>query len=142
MGANGAFTDIIMNTDAFIVSDKQIELDMKLVPFDLWAGKVHVLMLGKQKIIKKSVCIKIIKALDEIEKEYKKGKFSIDPSLGLHLTIEKCLIEKIGEDGYFMHTGRSRNDQVMTAELLYLRERVLEVFSNLLKLLRSLIDSA
>ena len=142
MGANGAFTDIIMNTDAFIVSDKQIELDMKLVPFDLWAGKVHVLMLGKQKIIKKSVCIKIIKGLDEIEKEYKKGKFSIDPSLGLHLTVEKCLIEKIGEDGYFMHTGRSRNDQVMTEELLYLRERVLEVFSNLLKLLRSLIDSA
>ena len=68
MGANGAFTDIIMNTDAFIVSDKQIELDMKLVPFDLWAGKVHVLMLGKQKIIKKSVCIKIIKSSHILEK--------------------------------------------------------------------------
>ncbi len=142
MGANGAFTYIIMNTDAFIVSDKQIELDMKLVPYDLWASRVHVLMLGKQKIIKKPVCIKIIKGLDEIEKEYKKGKFSIDPSLGLHLTIEKCLIEKIGDDGYFMHTGRSRNDQVMTAELLYLREKMLVFLSKLLKLLKSFIDSA
>lgn len=129
-----------MNTNTFIVSDKQIKLDTKLTPYDLWATKVHVLMLLKQKIIEKSKAKNILKALTEIEDEVKFGKFTIDPDKGLHLTIEAKVIEKIGDDGYFMHTARSRNDQVMTAEMLYLREKVLEILTTLLKLLKLLVE--
>lgn len=120
-----------MKTNNFIVSDKQIELDLNLVPYDLWATKVHVLMLHKENIINKKVAVNIISALVEIGKELDQGKFIIDPNKGLHLTLEAKVVEKIGDDGYFMHTGRSRNDQVMTCELLYLKEKLLE----LLKLL-------
>ncbi len=127
-----------MNTNSYIVSDKQIELDFQLAPFDLWATKVHVLMLSKQKIIEEKIAKNILTAIAEIEKELQSGKFKIDPDKGLHLTIEAKVIEKIDSDGFFMHTARSRNDQVWTAEMLYLREKALEVMDKLLKLLRLL----
>lgn len=131
-----------MNTNSFVISNKQIELDSKLILYDLWATKVHVLMLAKQKIIKEEIAVKILKGLGEIEKEYKKGKFMIDPGLGLHLTLEAKLIEKIGEAGYFMHTARSRNDQVWTAELLFNREKALKVLNKLLRLIKLLKELA
>ena len=128
-----------MNTQSFIISNKQMELDLQLVSYDLWATKVHVLMLKKQGIIKEKVAGKILAALSGIEKEYHEGKFTINPEKGLHLTIEAKVVEKIGEEGYFMHTARSRNDQVATAEMLYLREKALSVSHKLLKLLKLLI---
>lgn len=131
-----------MDTSKFVISEKQINLDSKLIPYDLWATKVHVLMLGKQKIIPKKVCTRLLVALKSLEDEYAQGKFAIDPQLGLHLTIESKIIGKTGDDGYFMHTARSRNDQVATAELLYLREEILAVFPKLLRLLKLLIEKA
>ncbi|OGG20411.1 argininosuccinate lyase [Candidatus Gottesmanbacteria bacterium RIFCSPHIGHO2_02_FULL_40_13] len=127
-----------MNTNSFIVTNKQMELDLKLAPFDLWATKVHVLMLAKQKIIDEKIAKKILDSLEGIDREWKQGKFKIDPDKGLHLTIEAKVIEKIGTDGFFMHTARSRNDQVMTAEMIYLREKVLDISHKLLKLLKTL----
>ena len=119
-----------------------MELDLVLAPYDLWATYAHVLMLLKQKIIKRGVARKIMLALHKIEWEVKAGSFKIDPNLGLHLTIEKKVIEKIGDDGYFMHTARSRNDQVATAEMLYLREKALSLLLKLLKLLKLLMEIA
>lgn len=130
-----------MKTDEFIISEKQKELDLKLVKYDLWATKAHVLMLSKQNLIQKTVVMNILKALFEIEKDYQKGVFVIDDSLGLHLTIESEVIKKIGEDGYFMHTARSRNDQVATCELLYLKENelyILELLLNMQKIFLNL----
>ncbi|OIO15502.1 argininosuccinate lyase [Candidatus Gottesmanbacteria bacterium CG11_big_fil_rev_8_21_14_0_20_37_11] len=121
-----------MKTNEFIVSKTQQALDLNLVPYDLWATKVHVLMLVKQNIIEKSKARNILSALFEIGNEFKQGKFSIDPNKGLHLTIEAKVIEKIGDDGYFMHTARSRNDQVMTCEMLYLKEKALKMMKQLL----------
>ena len=131
-----------MKTNEFIVSKTQQTLDMKLVPYDIWATKVHVLMLTKQKIIEKSKSKKILVVLDEIEREFKHGKFTIDPDKGLHLTIEAKVIEMIGKDGYYMHTARSRNDQVMTCELLYLKEKLLEITKQLLELQDKLFQKA
>lgn len=131
-----------MKTNEFIVSKIQLALDLNLVPYDLWATKVHVLMLFKQKIIEKSKAQNILKALKEIENEFKQGKFTIDPEKGLHLTIEAKVIEKIGDDGYFMHTARSRNDQVMTCELLYLKEKILSITKQLLELQDTLLQKA
>ncbi|MBI2617485.1 argininosuccinate lyase [Candidatus Gottesmanbacteria bacterium] len=131
-----------MKTNEFIVSKLQQSLDMNIVPFDLWATEVHVLMLSKQKIIDKIKATKILAALTEIEKEFNQGKFMIDANKGLHLTIEAKVIGKIGDDGYFMHTARSRNDQVMTAEMLYLREKVLNFSGKVLKIVILLIEKA
>lgn len=131
-----------MKANEFIVSKTQQALDMNLVPYDLWATKVHVLMLTKQKIIEKGKAKKILEALADIETEFKQGKFIIDPNKGLHLTIEAKMIEKIGDDGYFMHTARSRNDQVMTCELLYLKEKILSMTEQLLNLQGILLQKA
>lgn len=128
-----------MKSNIFIVSKTQQLLDFNLVPYDLWATKVHILMLNKQKLLKIGKVKKILKALMEIGQEYDRGKFSIDPDRGLHLTIEAKVIEKIGDDGYFMHTARSRNDQVMTCELLYLKEKALRAMSRLLDIQNSLM---
>lgn len=131
-----------MNTNEFIVSKTQQTLDLKFVPYDLWATKVHVCMLEKQKIIKKSTAKNILTALIAIEKEYEQGKFIIDPTKGLHLTIEAKVINKIGDDGYFMHTARSRNDQVATAELLYFREKILDIAQSILRVYGVLLKAS
>ena len=120
-----------MTTDSFIVTAKQMALDAKLIPFDLWATKAHVLMLYKCKIISPETADSLISALVKLEAEYKDGSFHIKPKLGLHLTIEEKVKEICGEDSLYMHTARSRNDQVLSAELLYLRERLLEFMLNL-----------
>lgn len=129
-----------MKTDEFIISKTQQALDYNLVPYDLWATKAHILMLNKQKLIKSSATQNLLKALTEIEKEYNEGKFSIDNNLGLHLTIEAKVINKIDTNGYFMHTGKSRNDQIMTCELLYLKENIMSVCSGLIDIQKVLLD--
>lgn len=131
-----------LSTTSFIVSQKQMDLDMDMLPFDIWGTKVHVLMLLKQGIIDKSQARSCLKALIEIEKEVKSGKFAIDPQKGAQLTLEAKIIEKGGEAGYSVHTGRSRNDQVMTAELLYLREQILGLSQEVITLLESLFKLA
>lgn len=124
-----------MNTQNFIVSKIQIELDIKLIPYDLWATQVHVLMLFKQGILSEVIAKKILTVLVSLSK----CKFTINPNIGLHLTIEEKMIEKIGDDGFFMHTARSRNDEVATAENLYLRERLLNLLEKLVSFQHDLL---
>lgn len=131
-----------LQSAAFIVSGKQIALDTEMLFFDIWGTKVHVLMLFKQGIIDKSQAKNCLKALIEIEKDINKGKFVIDPGKGAQLTLEAKLIEKAGEAGYSVHTGRSRNDQVMVTELLYLREEKLLFYQEVISLLESLFKLA
>jgi len=126
----------------FIVSEKQREIDMKILPYDVWATKVHILMLENQKILTKVQAKKCVIALNSIEKELKSGKFKIDPNRGAQLTLEKKIVEKAGDVGLSVHTGRSRNDQIMTAEMLYLREQLAIVYSETLELVKLMVKQA
>lgn len=116
-----------LKTGGFVVSEKQLALDLKMVNSDLWGTLSHVLMLHKQKIISNQQIKTILKALLEIQDELLAGKFHIDPGKGAQLTLEAKIVEKAGDAGYSVHTGRSRNDQVMVTELLHLREKSLEM---------------
>ncbi|OGE26411.1 argininosuccinate lyase [Candidatus Daviesbacteria bacterium RIFCSPHIGHO2_02_FULL_39_12] len=129
-----------LETSTFIVSEQQITLDMEMVPFDLWGTKVHVLMLLKNKIIDPTAAEKCLKALSEIEEEFSRGKFTIDPEKGAQLTLEAKILEKAGDLAYSVHTGRSRNDQIMVTELLYLREQMLLISQEMISLLKSLLE--
>lgn len=131
-----------LQTASFIVSASQMVLDMEMVYFDIWGSKVHILMLQKQGIINKDIAKKCLLALLEIEKDLNSGKFTINPEKGAQLTLEAKILEKAGEAGYSVHTGRSRNDQVMTTELLYLREQVLLLSEEVILLLESLLKLA
>src|SRR4030066_1042321 len=118
--------------------------DKALVPYDLWGSRAHVIMLCHQGILSKGDGKKILKGLRELETLFRKGKFKLDPSKeDVHSNIESFLIERLGmESGGKVHTGRSRNDQIVLDMRLYLRNEVLEFIEGLLSLIESLLRRA
>ena len=118
-------------TAGFIVSGKQLSLDLQMITYDIWGTTAHVLMLYKQGIIKKEYMKPILTALIEINKEVAAKTFAINPQKGAQLSLEAKIVEKAGEAGYSVHTGRSRNDQVMVTEQLYLRDSVIGLLENI-----------
>ena len=131
-----------LETAGFIVSQAQLSLDLKMVYFDVFGTIAHVLMLNKQNIINNKNTAIILKALKEIEQEIKNDKFMIDSNKGAQLTLEAKIIEKIGYVGYSVHTGRSRNDQVMVTEMLYLKKEITEVIKIIVPTLETLYNLA
>jgi argininosuccinate lyase len=119
----GRFSQI---TDALVEEFSQsLGYDVRLFREDVKGSIAHCEMLVRQGIIADEEGRKIIQGLMEIEREIEKGEFSPDPSLeDIHMNIEARLIEKIGDVGGKLHTARSRNDQVVLDERLYLGEEI------------------
>jgi len=118
--------------------------DQRLIPYDVWGSKAHVIMLWKQGIISRKEVRTILKGLNTIETSYLKGKFTLAPTKeDVHSTIESYLIEHYGmESSGRLHSGRSRNDQIVVDMRLYLRAEVLDYIALLLDLIDSLIEVA
>src|SRR4030043_1814479 len=118
--------------------------DERLIPYDLWGNRAHVLMLCHQGILSKQDGKKILKALKGIKNLHQKGEFKLDPSKeDVHSNIESFLIERVGiESGGKVHTGRSRNDQIVLDMRLYLRDQTLEFAEGLVFLIESLLQRA
>jgi argininosuccinate lyase len=92
-----------------------IDIDKKLFQEDIKGSIVHVEMLFRQKIISFKIKNKIIYGLNKIKKEIEQNKFEYNKRYeDIHMNIEKRLFQIIGEEAGYMHTGRSRNDQVIT----------------------------
>ena len=99
-----------------------VSFDQRLAEFDIQGSLAHARMLGAQGIIGAADVKAIEKGLGEILQEIHAGKFEWLQDLeDVHLNIEKRLIDKIGDAGKRLHTGRSRNDQVATDVRLWLR---------------------
>jgi argininosuccinate lyase len=118
--------------------------DERLILYDLWGSQAHVLMLYQQEILSKQDGKKILQGLREIEALYQKGKFKLDPFReDVHTNIESFLVDRLGiEYGGKVHTGRSRNDQIVLDMRLYLRDQVLEFVEGLIYLMEALIQRA
>ncbi len=132
------------STDAFVEEfTESISFDKELALYDIKGSIAHAKMLGKQGIIPQEDAEKIIKGLQEIEQEIKENKFVWKKELeDVHMNIEKALTDKIGEAGGKLHTGRSRNDQVITAFRLYLKENTQDIINLLEDLQRKLLEKA
>jgi len=119
------------STDAFVEEfTESISFDKELALYDIKGSIAHAKMLGKQGIIPQEDAEKIVKGLQEIEQEIKENKFVWKKELeDVHMNIEKALIDKIGEAGGKLHTGRSRNDQVITAFRFYLKENTQDIIN-------------
>ena len=92
-----------------------IDVDKVLFKEDILGSIVHVEMLFKQKIISFKIKNKIIYGLNKIEKEISKNKFEYNKKYeDIHINIEKRLFQIIGEEAGYVHTARSRNDQIIT----------------------------
>jgi argininosuccinate lyase len=95
-------------------------LDDQLVPYDCQASIAHVRMLGKMGILEKKEVDQLVQGLDKIQRLHEKKKFVILPEHeDCHTAIENWLTETLGDLGKKIHTGRSRNDQILTALRLY-----------------------
>ncbi|WP_026526970.1 argininosuccinate lyase [Butyrivibrio sp. VCD2006] len=102
-----------------------IYFDKRLIKQDVQGSKAHVTMLAKQGIISEEEADSIRNGLDEILKDVQEGKLEItDKYEDIHSFLEANLIDRIGDAGKKMHTGRSRNDQVALDMRLYIREEV------------------
>ena len=99
-----------------------LSIDKRLFNEDIEASIVHVEMLFKQKIINFKVKNKIVWGLNRIKNEIIKKKFIFDENLeDIHMNIEHRLFNLIGEDAGYIHTARSRNDQVITDFKLWIK---------------------
>lgn len=129
--------------DHFTVGNDR-ELDLVLVKYDIIASKAHAKMLGKVGLISNAEAESLSAALDVIAKSIEKGVFTIEDAFeDMHSKIEFLLTEKLGDTGKKIHTARSRNDQVLVAMHLYLKEELAEIkilVKNLFDLLLKLAE--
>ncbi len=113
-----------------------IHFDKNLFPQDIEGSIAHAVMLGKQGILTTEEKDAIVKGLAGIREDVENGSLVIDETQeDIHSFVEATLIERIGDTGKKLHTGRSRNDQVALDMRLYVRSHVLEVDARLKELL-------
>ncbi|MDT0620076.1 argininosuccinate lyase [Croceitalea vernalis] len=125
--------------DHFTVGNDR-ELDLVLAKYDVIASKTHAKMLGKVGLITEVESKALISELDAIAKSIEKGDFTIEETFeDMHSKIEFLLIEKLGDTGKKIHTARSRNDQVLVAMHLYLKEELTEIKSQVKLLFNKLL---
>ena len=120
-----------------------INVDKRLYNQDILASKIHTQMLIKNKIIPAKDGKKIIKGLDKIKKQIDNGKFIFKEKFeDIHLNIEKKLYEIIGNSAGYMHTARSRNDQVVTDFKLWVKESTFLIIKELNSLMKNIVIKA
>ena len=120
-----------------------IEIDKNLYKQDIEGSIAHVEMLFRQKIIPFKIKNKIIYGLNKIENEIKKKKFVYKYSYeDIHINIEKRLFEIIGDDAGYVHTARSRNDQVITDFKIWMRLATNDINKKLDNLIKTILKIA
>ena len=126
--------------DAFNAS---IHFDKNLIDQDIQGSIAHATMLAEQNIINQHEAEQIIQGLKEIQQDYYNDNLELSESLeDIHLNIEHALIQKIGQVGGKLHTGRSRNDQVATDMHLYAKQHVHEIIELVESLQQTIIKIA
>ena len=131
------------SSSVFKKAGSSIEVDKRLFKEDIQGSIAHVEMLFKQKIISFKIKNKIIWGLNRIRNEIIKKKFNFNYELeDIHMNIENRLFQIIGEDAGYIHTGRSRNDQVITDLKLWLKGSTNKIISHLDDLIKIIIKNA
>ena len=135
----GRFTK---ETDKLVYQfNASISFDKRLFEQDIEGSIAHVVMLEKQGILTCEEKDAIVKGLTSIRKDVEEGNLTItDQYEDVHSFVEANLIDRIGDAGKKLHTGRSRNDQVALDMKLYVRAEVLNVSEHLKELLATLLS--
>ncbi|OGB87296.1 argininosuccinate lyase [candidate division WOR-1 bacterium RIFCSPLOWO2_02_FULL_46_20] len=120
-----------------------VHYDVRLYKQDIVQSMAYAQTLLKARILNVAECKKIINALQLILKGIAEGKIKLSREYeDVHMNIEHLLIEKIGDVGKKLHSGRSRNDQVSTDLRMYLKNEATEVSGLIVKLQEALLDIA
>ena len=117
-----------------------INIDKRLFKEDIQGSIVHVEMLFKQKIISFRVKNKIIYGLKKIQNEIIKKKFDFNINYeDIHMNIENRLFQIIGDDAGYIHTARSRNDQIITDLKIWMRSNTEKINNNLDNIIKTIL---
>ena len=136
-------TRIKKQSSLFQKIGNSIGIDKRLYKEDIAGSIAHVEMLFKQKIISFKIKNKIIYGLNKIEKEILKNKFEFNKKYeDIHMNIEKRLFQIIGNEAGYVHTARSRNDQVITDLKLWMKSATKEINKQIDKILKSTLKVA
>jgi argininosuccinate lyase len=117
------------------------ELDLYLAPFDMQASKAQARMLASIGLISKKEEGQLLQGLDELLAQVEAGTFQIEPEFeDVHSKIEHYLTKKYGDAGKKIHTARSRNDQVLTAIQLFIKDYCEQIGGKVLALAELLLQ--
>mgnify|MGYP001257352703 FL=1 len=120
-----------------------IDIDKRLYKEDIAGSIAHVEMLFKQKIITFKIKNKIVYGLNKIQKEIIANKFEFNKKYeDIHMNIEKRLFQIIGDEAGYIHTARSRNDQVITDFKIWIKSSTKEINNTLDKVINSALKLA
>lgn len=130
-----AATDIV---EDFTVGDDRI-LDRKLAKYDVIGSKAHIRMLESIGLLSSAELEKLLAGLDEIAASIEDGTFVLEDDVeDIHSQVELLLTRKLGDVGKKIHSGRSRNDQVLVDVKLFLKDQLLQVRGEVLDLFSTL----
>ena len=128
--------------DTFTVG-KDREYDLVLAQYDCEASMAHAKMLGKIGLISDAEAEQLCAVLADLKVQAENGSFTIEEAFeDMHSKIEHVLTEKLGDLGKKIHTARSRNDQVLVALHLYLKQELGEIKTQVLALFDLLLELA
>ena len=128
--------------DTFTVG-KDREYDLVLAQYDCEASKAHAKMLGAIGLITPNEVKQLCNVLEILKTDAKKGSFTIEDEFeDMHSKIEYILTEELGDLGKKIHTARSRNDQVLVAMHLYLKQELTEIKTLVIALFDLLLELA
>jgi argininosuccinate lyase len=137
-GRFGGETD--RRVEAFTQS---ISFDRRLFKHDIQGSRAHANMLARVGLLTAVECQQIVRTLSEIQAEIENGQFPFAQEReDVHMHIEAALVEKLGDVGRKLHTGRSRNDQVATDLKLWVRESSDRIDLRLKDLQRAFVQAA
>ena len=146
MKTKKTITDNTVDPDilAYTVGDDPV-LDRDLVVWDCMGTAAHVTMLARMRlktpVVTKAEAKAVCTELAHIVDEHRKGKFSIKvEDQDVHMAVERVLTERLGDLGKKIHTGRSRNDQVAVDVRLHMKDELLSLEGELVKLMDALVS--
>jgi argininosuccinate lyase len=121
-----------------------IDVDSRMVLYDIWGSQAHAIMLAHQRIISQDDLCQIVTWLEKAKEDFLNGKLVLKRELeDVHMNVESYLIEGAGREyGGKLHTARSRNDQVLVDAKLYIREQILDTQELLCQLAKTFLEIA
>ena len=122
---------------------KDKEMDLYLAPFDVLGSMAHITMLESIGLLEKDELEKLLAEMKNIYAEAKAGNFEIEEGIeDVHSQVELMLTRKLGDIGKKIHSGRSRNDQVLVDLKLYMRHEIQEITKLTIELFNMLIQQS
>lgn len=106
------------------------ELDLQLARYDVEGSMAHIRMLESIGLLTREELDILLKALEDIAKVIERGEFTIEEGVeDVHSQVEFMLTERLGDVGKKIHSGRSRNDQVLVDLKLFMRDKLKDIAS-------------